>query len=256
MDDTTIKKLNQINNDFYQQVATSFDSSRQYYWDGWNQLLPFFDNQSDIRVLDLACGNGRFGTFLHEHLPETKLSYTGIDQSSELLDFAKQSLQGKIPAVHLKQKNIISELQENNQFLSSEELFHFAGVFGFMHHVPSLKLRIQLIVELLNHLHTGGTLCLSFWQFLSTPRLAKKAQNSPEIFDKFNVEYSQIENNDYILDWKRGSEAYRYCHLVTETELHELITEVQKHVGVELKKTFFADGKEGNINLYCILTKD
>ncbi len=65
MDQKTVTKLNQLNQNFYQQIAESFDQTRQSAWRGWERLLPTLNQLSksnsdnSFSVLDLGCGNGR-----------------------------------------------------------------------------------------------------------------------------------------------------------------------------------------------------
>src|SRR5690349_758474 len=89
MDEATIRRLNQINREFYRITADSFDQSRQHAWAGWEQLLEYL--KPPLSVLDVGCGNGRFGLFLAEALSGDIL-YLGVDSSPILLERAKQAL--------------------------------------------------------------------------------------------------------------------------------------------------------------------
>jgi 2-polyprenyl-3-methyl-5-hydroxy-6-metoxy-1,4-benzoquinol methylase len=66
MQEGIVTQLNQLNTHFYQIVASDFDESRQYFWSGWDSCLPELhklvsETGGKLQVLDLGCGNGRFG---------------------------------------------------------------------------------------------------------------------------------------------------------------------------------------------------
>ncbi len=39
MDETTIRRLNEINRRFYETVAADFDATRQTAWSGWEDII-------------------------------------------------------------------------------------------------------------------------------------------------------------------------------------------------------------------------
>src|SRR5664279_1541814 len=92
MDDLTIRTLNDLNRRFYETVAAAFDATRQTAWQGWDQLVPYL--KPPLTVLDVGCGNGRFGVFLADRLGKANLHYHGIDSSAILLERARHSLAG------------------------------------------------------------------------------------------------------------------------------------------------------------------
>jgi SAM-dependent methyltransferase len=65
-------QINLLNKDFYEIIADSFDTSRQFAWTGWLELWQDYlqqDLESGVfKVLDLGCGNARFYDFLRERL--------------------------------------------------------------------------------------------------------------------------------------------------------------------------------------------
>lgn len=248
MKEHTITQLNQLNLDFYHTTAIDFNDSRKYFWGGWEKILPLLDSFEDIRVADIGCGNGRFGQFLFEKCPHIKLSYTGIDANQSLLSFAEQELKGKIPALHLHQVDIITALQKNKDFLQNQE-FQLMSSFGVFHHVPSFELRVKLLRYLLSKLSKEGYLVVSFWQFMNFDRFRKKIISNQDIVNRHTILLSELEKNDYILDWGRGKPALRYCHFSNEAEQLELIHQAN----AQLVTTYFADGKEGNVNQYVVL---
>lgn len=136
----------------------------------------------------------------------------------------------------------------NNDFLKNQE-FQLITSFGFFHHIPSFKLRLKLIKYLLSKLSKNGYLIISFWQFIEYERFKKKVVKDQSELSSLDINLNSLETDDYILDWKRGKNALRYCHNVGENEQKELI----KQSGAKLILEYFADGKEGNVNKYVVL---
>lgn len=250
MDLKSINKLNQLNTDFYNTTAKDFDESRQYYWEGWEKIPPLLDEFQSFRCLDLGCGNGRFGQFLQERCPQIKLSYTGVDANAELLDVAEKNLLGKIPALHIQQNDIVNSLVNNVDFLENQQ-FHLIVAFGVFHHIPTYELRKKLLEYMLSKISSDGFIVISFWQFMEFDRLRKKVVKDNQTLTTI-IGDTQLETNDFIMDWKRGQNAFRFCHLVDEQEQTKLISQTN----AQLIKKYRADAKEGNANQYVILKKN
>src|SRR5689334_4959803 len=100
MDATTIARLNQINREFYRIAAEDFDETRGESWPGWERLLPYLRAPLSV-VLDVGCGNGRFGMFLQENIVgaqilaplQPMIVYHGVDSNTTLLRHAHATLQ-------------------------------------------------------------------------------------------------------------------------------------------------------------------
>ncbi len=88
MDDSTRLRLNAINRAFYTRRAGSFVQTRNHPWPGWKRALGAFPKDEPLRVLDIGCGNGRYGHFLAERA-ERPVAYTGVDLSPALLEEAR-----------------------------------------------------------------------------------------------------------------------------------------------------------------------
>ncbi len=257
MDSSIINRLNQLNQQFYQTVAVEFDNTRHQAWSGWQTLVPLlqarFAQPSSLSVLDLGCGNGRWGEFLLENVRQP-FSYLGADSNQFLLNQAEQSLSGKVVNLNLTQLDIVAELQEHtftSRFFTKTEKqpITLIAAFGFLHHIPSLELRQLFLADCYRLLEPGGWLIVAAWQFLNSPRLTQRII-TPEAV---GLSIDQLEEHDYFLDWQRGESAIRYCHLVDETEMRTLINQPQtlwKEV-----KTFLADGQTGNLNHYWVIEK-
>ncbi len=245
MKKSTIKKLNQLNKDFYHQTADQFSQSRSYYWSGWKKLLPYVNvitaQKNKLEVLDVGCGNGRFGLFLAEKSPGVKINYFGIDFSRDLLTKAEEKLSSAKINYNLTQKDILRGLD-----LKSKK-FDLIACFGLFHHLPSFNLRQKKLMELANYLNTGGLLVITFWQFGDKTRFKEKIVPPKEV----GIDQKELENNDYILDWKRGQRRFRYCHHSNQVELEKMV----KNVNLKLIDHFLADGKTNDLNLYLVLKK-
>ncbi len=68
-------------------------------------------------------------------------------------------------------------------------------------------------------------------------------------WQEVGVNEEDVEPNDYLLTWRRDGVGYRYVSLIDEGETAELA----KAAGLRMLAQFRSDGREGNLNLYCIL---
>ncbi len=246
MDQSVVTKLNQLNQQFYQTVAVEFTKTRQQAWEGWTKLEPFLTQlpAQHPQVLDVGCGNGRFGAFLHQEFPDTDWKYTGIDNSSELLAVAKNQLKSIYTkaALQLIEADILTKL--DTILTTNADLI---CLFGVMHHIPSFALRQTLLQKLSEHLLPGGLLIFTAWQFDQIPNILARQKTASEI----GLQATDLEANDYLLTWERGPTAIRYCHLLAETEAQQLIAAT----GLELVASFAADGQQQQTNQYYVLRK-
>lgn len=253
MKQKTIKQLNHINQNFYHSISEEFSASRQHHWPGWKQLVPVIKKNIDsqeIKILDLACGNGRFAHFLDQNLQSKKIIYTAVDNNQQLLDKINQRQYQNIKQISLIKNDMINNLIKKKKVVSqfdNQDKFELITVFGFFHHLPGCKTR-QIFLQLLaNMMKKNSLLIFTAWQFNREERFKHKIIN-PE---KVNIQANQLETNDYILDWQRGKKAYRYCHYADYQEIKEII----KKTNFILIDHFYADGKSGKLNLYLILRK-
>jgi hypothetical protein len=96
-------------------------------------------------------------------------------------------------------------------------------------------------------LKKDGLFVHSNWQFLNSPRL--KARIQP--WESIGLSPDEVDANDYLLDWKRGSAGLRYVHHFDEHELEELA----QAGGFGIVETFHSDGENGKLGLYQIWKK-
>lgn len=236
------QKLIALNQQFYQIVAEPFTKTRSYSWTGWLDLLDFFQSRNFLpkTILDLGCGNGRFLTFATEHWTLEK--YLGIDASSELLAYAKESY-AHLPFVTFKNQDLFTDTNLN-EYLGSYELITILGV---MHHIPGRDLRVSFLKSAASKLTDDGMLVVTFWDFLSETKLSKKVVP----WTLVNIDPKFVEEHDYLLDWKRAATAYRYCHYYNVDEISELASAA----GLKVVKQFLADGPGGKANRYVVFNR-
>lgn len=208
--------LNKLNEKFYLKTQEYFNTSRQFYWEGWEKLLPYLNPPAGgLKVLDLGCGNGRFGKWLAEH---KTIDYTGIDNNQYLLDRACESL----PQAKLINQDILKPW-------TLKDKFDLIVLFAVLHHIPTLANRLKILQRAKKLLKPNGLLVFTTWQF-----------------DKSKI-VKKIAKNDYLLYWKKGITALRYCHLFDDEEISRLV----KNLKMRLVADFTADEN----NRYLILAK-
>ncbi len=235
MNETTIKRLNAINRDFYRVTATDFDESRGQPWPGWEALLPHLD--PPLRVLDIGCGNGRFGVFLVEQLGAAQITYAGIDNNPALLDRARAAL-AHIDAQIIPQDIIETPLPDTNIG------YDLVALFGVLHHVPGAQHRREFMRQCAARVKLGGYFAFAAWRFYDFERFRTRIVPWPDDID--------VEAHDYLLDWRRGERALRYCHFVDDDEHRDLIAAT----GLHEVTTYRADGRTENANQYSILKRE
>lgn len=233
MNDATIKRLNAINREFYRVTAESFDESRSQSWPGWEPILPQL--RPPVSVLDVGCGNGRFGLFLAEHVAVDQIIYHGIDNNPALLESARAALQ--YINAQVMQHDIIE------QPIAGVEQVDLVAMFGVLHHIPGAQQRRDFMRQLASYVKPGGLLVFAAWRFFEYERFRSRIVPWPDDLD--------VEPHDYLLDWRRGKHALRYCHFVDDTEHAELVAATH----LEEIQTYRADGRTNDINRYSILRR-
>jgi len=234
MDEQTRAHLNQINRDFYATTAKEFDATRGRAWAGWKQLDDELDKPI-TSVLDVGCGNGRFGVFMADNQSEP-LAYHGVDNSPKLLKFARETLSDY--------DHLTVDLTEQDVILGDMPSggFDLVVLFGVIHHVPGFAQRRAFMEALADRVADGGYLAFAAWRFYEQDRFRKRIVPWEDVM---------VEKHDYLLDWRRGERALRYCHYVDDDEHADLIDAT----GLTVVADYRADGSTGDLNRYTVLRR-
>lgn len=250
-------RLCALTGEFYRANAESFSQTRQSPWQGWVRLLEVMDARAAerelLRVLDVACGNLRFERYLADALPGRMLSGWAVDNCEPLVEAGERSEFGPLSRIAFQNLDVIARLSGGRLWESLEApdaSRDLAVSFGFMHHVPLECWRAELLRTLIAKVRPGGFVAVSFWRFLNSDKLARKAQETT-IRARAELGIPELPPNDYLLGWQDMQGLYRYCHHFDEPEIERLLAAVAD--SAELVSRFEADGKTGNLNEYVVL---
>ena len=251
---STAEQLSRITSEFYTQQVQSFSATRQMPWQGWQQCLdamPQLLAGEKPSVLDVGCGNLRFARFLRDEAGIVPAKYFAVDNCKSLVESGETNAQ--TPQVTFIELDVIKSLLDNT--LSSRltvPACDLVVAFGFLHHVPGAQKRIQLLRTLLEKTKPGRFVCISFWQFMNSQKLAAKAQKTTaQGLHALGIDASELEEHDYLIGWQDKADTWRYCHHFSQDELDELLGSLGSDVHVCAQ--FSADGKDNNLNRYVIL---
>ncbi len=229
-------RLREINRTFYATVAPAFAGSRSSPAPGFRRLLPWLPN-GPIRLLDVGCGEGRLGRFLHEELDLT--GYVGVDQETALLERARAGLDDALAPTFLRR-----DLSQPGA-LAGVRRAPLIACLATLQHIPGHAARLRLLRELASRLEPGGRLWLSSWQYLDSSRQRRKLLD----WSVVGLTERDVEPGDHLLRWERDGQAIRYVASLDEARLASLAAVA----GLAVRHRFRSDGREGNLNLYLVL---
>ncbi len=278
VDDALAQRLCELTSEFYRANAESFSQTRQAPWQGWERVLAaagvadadeapgapeafLAAKRADAKqgerdaapfcVLDLACGNLRFERYLAEQVGASRLACFAVDNCDPLVDQA-QPTKG-LPPISFQNLNVIEALAAGNlaaALAAPDASCDLAVSFGFMHHIPRERWRVALLRALAAKTRPGGHVAVSFWRFLNSEKLAKKARaTTAQARNELGI--PALPPNDFLLGWQNTSGLYRYCHHFDEPEIERLLAAIADVAQPAVR--FAADGKTGNLNEYVIL---
>ena len=236
MNSDTAQNILALNHQFYQSFAGEFSETRGRLQPGVLKLLGTFP--PGINILDLGCGNGE----LARELTRSSFSgtYLGTDFSPNLLEEAVLKVPDK-GQVNFTQLDLTEP--DWNKVLP-RETFDLVLCFAALHHIPSHSGRLLVCKNIRKLISQTGELQLSNWQFLRSERLKKRIIP----WEEAGLTGDDVDQGDYLLDWRRGGIGLRYVHHFNPEELSQLAGES----GFKILESFDSDGKGGNLSIYQV----
>jgi len=266
-----VERLLSINREFYQSFAEPFRATRGRLQPGVMRALKTVGQSPNL--LDLGCAHG----LLAEELERSDFSgmYVGLDSSQPLLDSVPDHL--RLPRYQFALADLSNEeWPETARSLLSEDLsseqnpverptplysvseapasrpsaaknstpFDWAFAFAVLHHLPSSDLRKSTAAAIGSLLRPGGRVAVSVWDFLASSRLRDRIVP----WNTVDLSEEEVDEGDYLVDWREGGSGVRYVHHFPQEELHKLAEEA----GFRVSQEFRSDGENGRLGLYQI----
>lgn len=255
MDQYLQQRLLTLNREFYTTVAEPFDATRMASSVGQRELIArvALDAIAAPTLADVGCGNGRLAWLLDEYLDGCKderdksLAYVGADANAHLLASAQAHT---ADLRHVRARFVQADLAQPEWptlLPTPAGGFDIVTCLATLQHLPGLARRVAVMQQLAALVAPGGTVAISTWQFLTSPRFTAKLV----AWETIGVDAAQVDAGDALLPWQQGHYAVRYVHQIDRDEVMELAAAA----GLTLEATYTADGKEGNLNLYALLRR-
>jgi 2-polyprenyl-3-methyl-5-hydroxy-6-metoxy-1,4-benzoquinol methylase len=233
MDERVTRTLVELNHSFYDQFAAEFSETRASPQPGFQKLIPLLSKFQSPHVLDVGCGNGRFGHYLMFN--GIQAHYVGVDFSENLAKSANP-----FPGMF-----IVRDLSAAG-CLEEFTLFDIIVCLSTLQHIPGYANRLRLMIEMRKHLKADGRLIVANWQFMNSERQRRKILP----WELIDLSADLVEANDYLLSWQRGGTGRRYVTYINPDSIQELA----RKADLSVIESFYSDGREGNLNLYTIMS--
>ena len=237
MNSSTAAYLIEINRDFYTRFGDSFSATRRRIQPGVRRVLGLL--KCDESILDLGCGNGELARELARR--GHRGSYLGVDFSLPLLRDAEVQPEGF--SARFMTMDLIQLAVNVEQLLASGN-WSVVTAFAVLHHIPSADLRLNLLRVVNRLLKRDGLFIHSNWQFLNSEKLKLRIQP----WEQSKLSRSDVDERDYLIDWRSGGKGLRYIHHFDEKELEELAAASN----FQVIDTFYSDGEGGKLGLYQV----
>ena len=246
MQAATAARLLSLNLQFYQTFGKAFAETRRRIQPGIRRALELIPPSG--RWLDLGCGPGTLAVewFRQKHQGE----YLGLDFSAQLLDEARQAVQGlSLPGlqIHFESADLSFAGWEK---AAQGQPFDGVLAFAVLHHLPGAELRRQVLCRVHELLAPGGCFIHSEWQFQHSPKLMARRQP----WDRIGLKDEDLEEGDTLLDWRHAlvgqaeRSGLRYVHLFSRLELADLAA----RSGFVVEREFDSDGEGTRLGLYQV----
>jgi tRNA (uracil-5-)-methyltransferase TRM9 len=229
------QRLIELNKKFYSDFGEPFSATRGRIQPGVRRVLDSM--KGDETILDLGCGNGELARALARE--SHRGVYLGLDFSLPLLKDAESIPDGF--SAEFREVDLTQLSVDSDQF-SVTDYWSLITAFAVLHHIPGQSLRFDILKTIHKLLAEDGRFIHSNWQFLNSPRLRQRVR----AWSEAGLTEADVDDGDYLLDWRSGGTGLRYVHHFSEAEL----TGLAESSGFRVVETFYSDGKEGNLAIY------
>ncbi|HEY3313282.1 MAG TPA: class I SAM-dependent methyltransferase [Anaerolineales bacterium] len=235
MHPATTRQLIELNRRFYADFGTHFSATRQRIQPGVRKIAAQLVGTEHI--LDLGCGNGEFARSLAKN--GFHGIYTGLDFSLPLLSDARSQPDGF--SARFFETDLTTPGWERVLGLDHYSLI---TAFAVLHHIPASEMRLDILQKVRQLMEPTGKFILSSWQFLNSEKLKNRIQP----WEAAGLSAADVDENDYLLDWRGGGSGLRYVHHFSPQELDQLATAS----GFTVSESFFSDGEGDRLGLYQV----
>ena len=238
MDTQIVQQLLAINQKFYSDFARPFSETRSSAQTRLDRIVAYIGD--GVKLMDVGCGNGRLAERLEKE--GKHVEYHGVDASPELIAIATahKSIWRRV-AAEFSVADITSPDWSARLPAGS---FDVAVALAVLHHVPSFELRCQVLRDIRARIKPGGMFVMTNWHFERNERLRRKIVPWQQV----GLDENDLEAGDALMTWERGGVGYRYCHLLTISE----VLRSAEQSGFQVVKQFYADA---DLNLYSVLKR-
>jgi len=246
-----VERLLDINRGFYQSFAEPFRATRGRLQPGVARALELV--RLDANVLDLGCAHGALAEALRERGFSGR--YAGLDSSPPLLESVPDQLQppryqfalaelGDAQWPEVARTMLAQDAVTEQSAFERSSLFDWVFAFAVLHHLPSSELRKSAAAEIGALVRTEGHAVVSVWDFLASPRLRDRIVE----WETVDLRDDEVDQGDYLVDWREGGSGVRYVHHFAEDELDEIAVTA----GFRVAQEYRSDGENHKLGLYQI----
>ena len=122
--------------------------------------------------------------------------------------------------------------------------FGWAFALAVLHHLPTREILQSTVKGMRELMQAGSRSAVSVWDFLASPRF----QDRILPWDTVGLSSSDVDEGDYLLDWREGGSGVRYVHHFDPQGLRGLA----ESGGFDVIEEFSSDGENGRLGLYQI----
>lgn len=257
--ETAKKIINKTISD-YSKIAADFSATRSFTWQIMQEFIKFV--KPGDNVLDFGCGNGR----LLDALIAENIVYKGVDTVPEFIDIARQkyadvtafdqSARGRATKIKRSIEFKVIDFNVDNFRLDfPDRYFDHIFAIAVFHHLPSVKLREDVLKEFKRILKDDGHVFLTVWNLWRSRWSDIIRFFIIKIFGRIIKKEDDLVSNfdfgDLFISYTTGDKkirVQRYHHAFTKRE----IVSMAKGAGFKPEKVFY---DERGFNICAILRK-